>query len=154
VGYLRNPTNPTFAETETREVEAAARSFGVQLDSLNANDLNGIERAFGDLAQQRTNALFVSADGFLLTHSDYIVTLAFRNAMPAVYGWGQAVGLGGLMSYGTNFQQAWRQAGIYTGRILHGERPAVMANGLPSCRSSRSRKSSCASIKRPQRPSE
>jgi putative tryptophan/tyrosine transport system substrate-binding protein len=126
VGYLRNPTNPLFAETETREVEAAARSFGVQLQSLNANDLNGIERAFGDLAQQRTNALFVSADGFLLIHSDYIVRLASRNAMPAVYGWGQAVRLGGLMSYGTNFQHAWRQAGIYTGRILHGERPAVL----------------------------
>jgi putative ABC transport system substrate-binding protein len=126
VGYLRNPTNPMFAETETREVEAAARSFGVQLQSLNANDLNGIELAFGDLAQQRTSALFVSADGFLLTHSDYIVTLASRNAMPAVYGWGQAVKLGGLMSYGTNFQHAWRQAGIYAGRILHGERPAVL----------------------------
>jgi putative ABC transport system substrate-binding protein len=124
VAYLRNPTNPVFAESETRQVEAAARSFGVQLEFLNASDLNGIERAFVDTTMKRTNALFVSADGFLLTHSDRIVALASRNAVPAAYGWSQAVKLGGLMSYGTNFGSAWRQAGFYTGRILNGERPA------------------------------
>jgi putative ABC transport system substrate-binding protein len=123
VAYLRNPTNPAFAESETREVEDAARAFGVQLQSLNASGLSEIEKAFGDLVQKPTNALFVSADGFFLTHSDHIVALASRNAMPAVYGRSQAVRLGGLMSYGTNFQYAWRQAGIYTGRILKGERP-------------------------------
>jgi putative ABC transport system substrate-binding protein len=66
----------------------------------------------------------VSADGFLLTNSDHIVNLAARYAMPANYGWRQAVVLGGLMSYGTNFPDAWRQAGIYTGRILKGEKPS------------------------------
>jgi len=126
IAYLRNPTNPVFAESETREVEAAARAYGVQLRFFNANDLNGIESAFGDIAKKRTNALFVSADGFLLTHSDHIVALASQNAMPAAYGWGQAVRLGGLMSYGTNFHYAWRQAGIYAGRILKGERPDVL----------------------------
>jgi len=126
VAYLRNPTNPVFAESETQEVEDAARSYGVELQFLNASDLGGIERAFGDTTLKRMNALFVSADGFLLTHSDRIVALASRNAMPAVYGWSQAVRLGGLMSYGTNFRYAWRQAGIYTGRILKGERPAVL----------------------------
>jgi putative tryptophan/tyrosine transport system substrate-binding protein len=126
IAYLRNPTNPVFAESETREVEAAARAYGVQLQFFNASDLNGIKSAFGDIAQKRTNALFVSGDGFLLTHSDHIVALASRNAVPAAYGWGQAVRLGGLMSYGTDFHHAWRQAGIYAGRILKGERPAVM----------------------------
>jgi putative tryptophan/tyrosine transport system substrate-binding protein len=126
VAYLRNPTNPVFAESEAQEVQAAARSFGVQLEFLNASDLNGIERAFVDPPMKRTNALFVSADGFLLTHSDRIVALASRNAVPAAYCWSQAVRLGGLMSYGTNFGNAWRQAGIYAGRILNGERPAVL----------------------------
>jgi putative tryptophan/tyrosine transport system substrate-binding protein len=126
VAYLRNPTNPVFAQSETQQVEAAARSFGVQLEFLNASDLNGIEKAFVDLPLKRTNALFVSADGFLLTHSDRIVALASRDAVPAAYGWSQAVKFGGLMSYGTNFGSAWRQAGIYTGRILSGERPAIL----------------------------
>ena len=93
---------------------------------FDASDLSGIKSAFGDIAQKRTNALFVSADGFLLTHSDQIVALASQNAMPAAYGSGQAVRLGGLMSYGTDIQYAWRQAGIYAGRILKGERPAVL----------------------------
>lgn len=123
VAYLRNPTNPGFAESETREVQGAAQRYGIQLQFLNASELSGVEKAFVDLAQKPTNALFVSADGFLLTHSDHIVALAARNSMPAVFGWSQAVRLGGLMSYGTNFQYAWRQAGIYTGRILKGERP-------------------------------
>jgi len=127
VAYLRNPTNPVFAESEMQEVQGAAQTYGVQLRFLNASDLSGVEKAFGDLVQQPTNALFVSADGFLLTHSDRIVALASQNAMPAVYGWSQAVRLGGVMSYGTNFRYSWQQAGIYAGRILKGERPA----GLP-----------------------
>jgi putative tryptophan/tyrosine transport system substrate-binding protein len=126
VAYLRNPTNPVFAESEAREVEAAARTYGIQLQFFNASDLSGIKSAFGDIVQQRTNALFVSADGFLLTHSDDIVALASQNAMPAAYGWERAVRLGGLMSYGTNWHYAWRQAGTYTGRILKGERPALL----------------------------
>jgi putative tryptophan/tyrosine transport system substrate-binding protein len=112
----------------------------VQLRFFNASDLSGIKSAFGDIVQQRTDALFVSADGFLLTRSDDIVALASQNAMPAVYGWEKAVRLGGLMSYGTNWHYAWRQAGTYAGRILKGERPALL-------RFSRSQKSSCSSIK-------
>jgi hypothetical protein len=70
VAYLRNPTNPVFAESESKEVEAAARSFGVKLVFFDASDSSGIERAFRDIVQQRMEALFVSADGFLLTHSE------------------------------------------------------------------------------------
>jgi putative ABC transport system substrate-binding protein len=70
------------------------------------------------MVQQRMDALFVSADGFLLTHSEQIVTLASWTAVPAAYGWRQAVTRGGLISYGTDFHASWRQAGVYTGRIL------------------------------------
>jgi putative tryptophan/tyrosine transport system substrate-binding protein len=93
-------------------VEAAARSFGVKLVFFDASDSSGIERAFREIVQQRMDALFVSADGFLLTHSEQIVTLASWTAVPAAYGWRQAVTRGGLMSYGTDFHESWRQAVI------------------------------------------
>jgi putative tryptophan/tyrosine transport system substrate-binding protein len=123
IAYLRNPTNPVFAETETREVQVAAQALGVRLLLVNASRLSEIETAFADLVKQ-PDALQVSSDGFLLTHPDQIVALAARNAVPAIYAWRQAMAVGGLVSYGTNILDAWRQAGIYTGRILKGEKPA------------------------------
>jgi putative tryptophan/tyrosine transport system substrate-binding protein len=118
IAYLRNPSNPIYAESETREVEDAARSIGVRLLWANASRLDEIETAFANFVQQPVDAVFVSADGFFLTNSNHIVALAARYAVPAIYGWRQAVALGGLMSYGTNFPDAWRQAGVYTGRLL------------------------------------
>jgi putative ABC transport system substrate-binding protein len=96
----------------------------VKLLPFNASRASEIDTAFDDLVQQRADALQVSSDGFLLTHPDQIVALAARHAVPAVYAWPQYPAVGGLMSYGTNIRDAWRQAGIYTGRILKGERPA------------------------------
>ncbi len=124
IAYLRNPSNPIYAESETREVEDAARAIGVRLLWANASRLDEIEKAFANFVQQPVDAVFVSADGFFLTNSNHIVALAARHAVPAIYGWRQAVALGGLMSYGTNFPDAWRQAGVYTGRLLKGEKPA------------------------------
>jgi ABC-type uncharacterized transport system substrate-binding protein len=124
IAYLRNPTNPIYADSETREVQDAARALGVRLLWTNASRLSEIEAAFANFIQQPVDAVFVSADGFFLTNSDHIVALAARYAVPAIYGWRQAVALGGLMSYGTNFPDAWRQAGGYTGRLLKGEKPA------------------------------
>jgi putative ABC transport system substrate-binding protein len=124
IGYLRNPTNRVFAETETREVEIAARAHGVRLLFVNASRPSEIETAFAELVQQRPDALQVSSDGFLLTYPDQIVALAARYAVPAIYAWPKFAAVGGLISYGTNLRDAWRQAGIYTGRILKGERPA------------------------------
>ena len=124
IAYLRNPTNPAFAESETRELQTAARAHGASLLIFNASRPSEIDTAFADLVQQRADALQVSSDGFLLTHPDQIVALAARHAIPAIYAWPQYPAVGGLMSYGTNIRDAWRQAGIYTGRILKGEKPA------------------------------
>jgi putative tryptophan/tyrosine transport system substrate-binding protein len=124
IAHLRNPTNPVYAEAEMTQVEVAARAHGVGLRFVNASTTNEIETAFADLVQQRADALHVSSDGFLLTHCDQIVTLAARHAVPAIYAWRRAMTFGGLMSHGTDFLDAWRQAGIYTGRILNGQKPA------------------------------
>jgi putative tryptophan/tyrosine transport system substrate-binding protein len=124
VAYLRNPTNPVFAETETREMQVAARALGVRLLLVNASRISEFETAFAHLGQQRADALLVSGDGFLHTHRAEIVALAERHAVPAIYSMREYVADGGLMSYGTNYPSAWRQAGVYTGRILKGEKPA------------------------------
>ena len=123
IAYLRNPTNPIFAESEAKEVTLAARTHGVRLLIADASSLSEIEKAFSDFARQHVDALLVSSDGFFLTHPNQIVALAAQNEIPAVYGWREAMTAGGLMSYGTNIIEAWRQAGVYTGRILKGERP-------------------------------
>ena len=116
IGYLRNPTNPVYAESEAREVEIAARAHGVRLVTVNASRQSEIETAFAELVQQRPDALQVSGDGFLLTYPDQIVALAARYAVPAIYPYPQYAAVGGLISYGTNIRDTWRQAGVYTGR--------------------------------------
>jgi ABC-type uncharacterized transport system substrate-binding protein len=126
IAYLRNPTNPVYAETESKEVRAAASELDVRLLIENASRASEIETAFEDLVRQRADALLVSSDGFFLTHPAQIVALAAQHAVPAIYGWRQAMAAGGLMSYGTNIIDAWRQAGVYAGRVLKGERPAEL----------------------------
>src|SRR5262245_5569622 len=126
IAYLRNPTNPVFAESEARELEAAARAHSIRLFSVNASRPSDFEPAFAELVQQRADALVVSSAVSLLTDPDQIVALAARHAMPAIYSLLQSMRVGGLIGYGTNYLDAWRQAGVYTGRILKGERPADM----------------------------
>ncbi|MGB6915858.1 MAG: ABC transporter substrate-binding protein [Pseudolabrys sp.] len=126
IAYLRNPTNPVFAESETKELQAAARARGVRLLLVNASRPSEFETAFADLVQQRADALVVSSAVSLLTDPDQIVALTARHAMPAIYSLLQSMRVGGLIGYGTNYLNAWRQAGVYTGRILKGERPADM----------------------------
>ena len=98
IAYLRNPTNPVYAETETGEVQAAAHALGVRLLFVNASRPSEIETAFANLVDQRAGALLVSGDGFLHTNRDQIVTLAARHALPAIYGWREAMTVGGPMS--------------------------------------------------------
>jgi len=124
IAYLGNPSNPVFAESELRELQAAARAHGLHLLIVNASRPSEFEMAFADIVQQGADALVVSSAVSLLTDPDQIVALAARHAVPAIYAWRPSVAVGGLMSYATNLSDAWRQAGVYTGRILKGEKPA------------------------------
>ena len=117
IAYLRNPTNPVFAESEARELQAAARAHAVRLLFLNASRPSDFEAAFAELVQQQADALVVSSAVSLLTDPDQIVALAAQHAVPAIYAWRPSMAVGGLMSYSTSLPDAWRQAGVYTGRL-------------------------------------
>jgi putative ABC transport system substrate-binding protein len=123
IGFLVNPTDPN-SPSETNDVEAAARVLGVHLHVENASSEREIDAAFARFDQQRVDALFVAADAFLNARRDQLAALASRQALPASYGIRDNVEAGGLMSYGPSITDAYRQAGVYTGRILKGEKPA------------------------------
>jgi putative ABC transport system substrate-binding protein len=123
VAALMNPNFPSI-EKQLREVEAAARVLGLQLLVLRASAEREIETVFATMAQQGAGALLVGIDPFFLAHRDQIVALAARHAIPAMYWEREFAVAGGLMSYGTHLADSYRQAGIYTGRILRGEKPA------------------------------
>src|SRR6516225_8874618 len=124
IAYLGNPSNPVFAESETRELQTAVRAHGLRLLIVNASRPSEFETAFADIVRQPADALVVSSAVSLLTEPDQIVALATQHALPAIYAWRPSVAVGGLMSYATSLPNAWRQAGGYTGRILKGEKPA------------------------------
>jgi putative ABC transport system substrate-binding protein len=117
IAVLINPTNPNAA-TLTRELQAGARSLGLQVHVLNASTENDIEAAFATLLQQRAGALFLAPDPFFTTRRDQLAALAARYAVPAAYEVREMVVAGGLMSYGASFTDMYRQAAVYAGRIL------------------------------------
>src|SRR6516165_8871878 len=123
ISVLINPENPN-AETERRQAQAAARALGVEVHILSATKENEFESAFVTLDQQRSSALLVSFDAFFLTHRAQLVALAERHRMPSIYHWPEFVAAGGLMSYGSSLTDAYRQNGIYAGRINKGGKPA------------------------------
>jgi ABC-type uncharacterized transport system substrate-binding protein len=123
VGVLVNPTSPT-SQAGTSDVQAAARTLGLHLQIENASSEREIDEAFVSFAQQRVNALFVSSDAFFTARRDQLAALAARYALPASYGYRDDVAAGGLMSYGPSQIDVHRQVGVYTGRILKGEKPA------------------------------
>ena len=123
VGVLFNPTF-SDAETQLKDVQAAARVIGQQIVVMHASTERDIDTAFANFAQQRVNALLVAADAFFLSARDQLVARAARHAVPAIYPWREAATAGGLASYGTSLADGFRQAGIYVGRILKGAKPA------------------------------
>jgi putative ABC transport system substrate-binding protein len=122
---LVNPTSP-YVETETADVKASARVLGRQLRVLNAGTAQEIDAAFATLVQQRAGGLLVSGDPFFDSERDRLVALAARYSVPAIYQWREFATIGGLISYGTSILDAYRQAGIYVGKILKGATPADM----------------------------
>jgi putative tryptophan/tyrosine transport system substrate-binding protein len=124
VAVLVNPTNATSTETTLRDVEAAARAMGLQIQVLNASTSHEINVAFATFVRERPNALFVGLDPFLTSRRVQLATLATRHVVPMTSGTREIVEAGGLMSYGANIADAFRQMGVNVGRILKGAKPA------------------------------
>jgi putative tryptophan/tyrosine transport system substrate-binding protein len=123
VAVLLNPAGPA-PETTLRDVETAARAMGLQIQVLNAGTSREINAAFAGFVRERPDALFVGPDPFFISRRVQLVHLASRHAVPAAYTGRDYAVAGGLMSYGSNLMDAFRQVGVYTGRILKGAKPA------------------------------
>ena len=123
IGVLLNPANPA-AQMQTADVQTAARSIGRQVHVLTASSQSEFDALFASLVRQGIGGLLVAADPFFTSQREQLIALAARYALPAIYEWREFVVDGGLMSYGTRFTDAYRQVGIYCGRILKGANPA------------------------------
>jgi putative ABC transport system substrate-binding protein len=123
IGLLANPINPN-TEAERRDVQAAAQALGQQLIILDVSSESEIEPAFATFVQRGAGALLVGTGPLFLSNREQVVALAARHALPAVYTQRESAVAGGLMSYGASMPDAYHQAGLYTGRILKGEKPA------------------------------
>ena len=123
IGLLVNSNFPDV-ETQLKDVPAAARVLGVQITVQKATSDRDFDNVFEAFAQQHAGALLVASDPFFFTRREQLVALAARHAIPAIFEWPEFVALGGLMSYGTNLADGYRQVGIYAGKILKGAKPA------------------------------
>jgi putative tryptophan/tyrosine transport system substrate-binding protein len=122
IAYLMNPTHPT-GEVEMRAAQAAAQSLGLQMHVFSASNEGELEAAFATMVQQRRDALLVASDVFFLSRRDQLASFAARHRIPAIYYLREFAEVGGLMTYGNRLPDAYRQVGIYVGRILKGEKP-------------------------------
>jgi putative tryptophan/tyrosine transport system substrate-binding protein len=124
VAVLVNPSSAANTETTLRDVETAARTIGIQIRVLNASTSREIDAAFATFARERHDALFVGGDGFFTSRRVQLANLASRYAVPATFAVREIAEAGGLMSYGTNIPDSFRQVGVYIGRILKGAKPS------------------------------
>jgi putative tryptophan/tyrosine transport system substrate-binding protein len=120
---LLNPNTPN-AWPDLKETEAAAQALRLELKVFHASNDQEVDKAFESMAKERAAAVFVIADGFLRNQYRQLVALAARDSIPAIFPWPEFAEFGGLIGYGANGIDAWRQAGTYVGRILKGEKPA------------------------------
>jgi len=123
IAYLLNPSNPSSV-IESKGALTAARALRIELHVLNASTENELDTALADVAKLRAGVLVVSGEPYFDSQRERLVALSARHAIAAVYAWREYVLAGGLMSYGTDLPDSYRQAGMYAGRILKGEKPA------------------------------
>ena len=124
IAMLVNPGNPRLAEAEAKEAQRAALTFGLDLLVLKAGNWNEIDATFAALVQQHAGALLINSDVFYVSRTAQLVALAARYAVPTSYGYLEQAAAGGLMCYGAGLASTQRTVGIYTGRILKGEKPS------------------------------
>src|SRR2546430_543296 len=132
IAVMVNPGNVVSAETSVREVQKAADAFGLKMRVLNASNSGEIDAAFAAMSRERAEALFVAPDFFFHSRRVQLATSAARNGIPATYANRDYAEAGGLMSYGTNVTDSFREVGVYVGRILKGEKPADLPVTQPT----------------------
>jgi putative ABC transport system substrate-binding protein len=131
MAYLVNPSNPS-AEIEANEVLDAAKAIGIALQVFKASTDDELDAAFQAMGTLRADGLAVAGESFFDSRRQKIVALAARFKIPTAYAWRENVALGGLLSYGTSLTDSYRRAGIYTGRVLKGEKPSDLPVMLPT----------------------
>jgi putative tryptophan/tyrosine transport system substrate-binding protein len=131
IGLLVNPANPSSA-AQVKELKGAADTLGLRLTVVNAKSAIDLEEAFATLRGEGVEALQLGVDGLFGNHTDEIIALAKRSKMPTIYPWREFTAAGGLMNYGSSIPDAFRQVGVYTGRILRGAIPADLPVQRPT----------------------
>ena len=124
IGLLINPSNPALAEKLLRDLQAVARTLGLQLHILHASAESDFGPAFASLIQLRAGGLVIGSDIFFVSRIKHLAALTVRHAVPSIFQYREFAAAGGLMSYGGNLTDSYREVGIYAGRILKGEKPA------------------------------
>ena len=132
IAALVNPANPIVAETSERDLLAATRTLGLELRVLRASTEREINDAFATLAHLQANALLIDSDALFISHSKQIAALTTHYATPAIHAARDFVVAGGLMSYGNSTAELYRQAGLYAGRLLKGEKPGDLPVQAPT----------------------
>jgi putative ABC transport system substrate-binding protein len=126
MALLVNPSNPTVAVDNSKELQAAARTLGIELHVLNASTDSEFDGVFAKLIQLRAGGLVIGGDSFFTSRIEQLAALTVHYAVPAIHAYREFAVAGGLLSYGTDFTETYRLAGIYTGRILKGDKPAEL----------------------------
>jgi putative ABC transport system substrate-binding protein len=126
IALLVNPTSPHITNIVSRDLEATARTLGLQLHILHASSDADFDTVFATLVQLRVGALVIAPDLFFITRNEQLATLTIRHAVPAITQYREFVTAGGLISYGGSITEAARHVGVYTGRVLNGEKPAAL----------------------------